>query len=390
MIFGKDSSLPTIMVLCGDPGGASGVAPVVKLLTAEKGLRVLTYAYNEAAAIWDNLGIDHENLPNDFSQEEAESLLRKPGIRLLFTGTSVNSVDLEMVFIRAAAQTGIPSLSLIDFWTNYTRRFSQDGKSLTHVPDKIAIMDEYAFDEMVQEGFDPMKLVITGQPAFDDLADWRRDFSSVRRDEIRQELGIREGQRFILFASQPLTSLYGTDNIQEEYLGFDEWTVLGTLIQKLEEINLEVGANIHLVVRPHPREEISLFRDFSSQVIPITLVESGSARSQVMAANLVVGMNTELLVEACYLGCITLSLQPGLRHPDRLPTNRLGFSRAVYQENEIKPAVMELLLNDGSRAAVLENVKKFKLRGKSAINVVRLIYEMINYSPDSEEKSCQN
>jgi len=95
-----------------------------------------------------------------------------------------------------------------------------------------------------------------------------------------------------------------------------------------------------------------------------------------MAADLVVGMNTELLVEACYLGCITLSLQPGLRHPDRLPTNRLGFSRAVYQENEIKPALLELLLNEKSRDAVL----------KSAVNVARLIYEMINYSPGTQEK----
>lgn len=105
-----------------------------------------------------------------------------------------------------------------------------------------------------------------------------------------------------------------------------------------------------------------------------------------MAADLVVGMNTELLVEACYLGCITLSLQPGLRHPDRLPTNRLGFSRAVYQEDEIKPALLELLLNEKSRSAILENVKKFKLRDKSAVNVARLIFEMINYSPESEEK----
>jgi len=382
----RDSVIPTIIVLCGDPGGASAVAPVVKLLAAEKGLRVLPYAYNEAASIWDNFDIGYEHLPNDISQEEADSLLRKPEIKLLFTGTSVNSVDLERVFVGAAAQIGLPSLSLIDFWTNYTRRFSKDGKNLTHVPDKIAIMDEYTFDEMVQEGFDPVKLVITGQPAFDDLADWRSDFSHERRDEIRQELGLKEGELFVMFASQPLTSLYGTDNIQEEYLGFDEWTVLGMLIQKLEEINIEVGAKIHLVIRPHPREEIALFRNYSSQVIPVTLVESGTARSQVMAADLVVGMNTELLVEACYLGCITLSLQPGLRHPDRLPTNRLGFSRAVYQENEIKPALLELLLNEKSPDAVLENVKKFKLRGKSAVNVARLIYEMINYSPGTEEK----
>ena len=383
---GTDAGIPTIIVICGDPGGAGAVAPVVKFLATEKGLDVLPYAYNEAAAIWDSFDIVYEILPHDISEKDTEALLRKPNVKLLFTGTSVNSVDLERLFVGTAAKIGLPSLSLIDFWTNYTRRFSQDGKNLTHVPDKVAIMDEYAFDEMVREGFDPVKLVITGQPAFDDLADWRNEFSIERRDEIRKELDLQEGELFLLFASQPLTSLYGTDNIKEEYLGFDEWTVLGTVIQKLEEIKVEVMEKIHLVIRPHPREEIGLFKDYTSQVIPITLVESGTARSQVMAADLVVGMNTELLVEACYLGCITLSLQPGLRHPDRLPTNRLGFSRAVYQEDEIKPALLELLLNEKSRSAILENVKKFKLRGKSAVNVARLIFEMINYSPESEEK----
>jgi len=386
MMSGKDGGSPTIIVICGDPGGASAVAPVVKFLAAEKGLDVLSYAYNEAAAIWDSFNIVYEILPHDITEEDTEDLLKKPNVKLLFTGTSVNTVDLERLFIGTAAKIGLPSLSLIDFWTNYTRRFSQDGKNLTHVPDKVAIMDEYAFDEMVQEGFDPVKLVITGQPAFDDLADWRNEFSLERRDEIRKELGLQEGELFILFASQPLTSLYGTDNIKEEYLGFDEWTVLGTLIQIFEEIKVEVAAKIHLVIRPHPREEIGLFKDYSSQVIPITLVESGTARSQVMAADLVVGMNTELLVEACYLGCITLSLQPGLRHPDRLPTNRLGFSRAVYQDDEIKPALLDLLLNEKLRAAMVENVKKFTLRGKSAVIVARLIFEMINYSPESEEK----
>ena len=96
-----------------------------------------------------------------------------------------------------------------------------------------------------------------------------------------------------------------------------------------------------------------------------------------MAADLVVGMNTELLVEACYLGCITLSLQPGLRYPDRLPTNRLGVSRAVYRQEEIRPALQELLLNPKSRAEMFTKVEKFKLKNKSAGNVVNLIYEMI-------------
>lgn len=369
---------PIVLVVCGDPGGAVAASPVIKTLQSEGMVLVFPVAYNEAASIWDDFKISHQKIPNDYSRTGIRSLLLGSGANLLLTGTSVNTFDLEKQFISIATVLGIPSLSLLDFWTNYSWRFSDGDGNLDYVPDKIAIMDQYAFDEMVREGFDPEKLVITGQPVFDDLAEWREAFSPRRCAEIRDTLGVKEDELFVLFASQPLTSLYGTDVLEEKYLGFDEWTVLESLIENLERIKITSDAKIHLVVRPHPRESSALFSNYRSDILSITVVNSGTARSQVMAADLVVGMNTELLVEACYLGCIVLSLQPGLRHPDRLPTNRLGFSRAVYDPMEIKPVLEELLLNKKARKEMLEHVSKFRLMGKSTGNVVRLIYDMLN------------
>jgi hypothetical protein len=375
---------PGIVVVCGDPGGASAVGKVIQLLESDNRVSLKPVAYNEAATVWDELRIPYEKIPNDFTQESTLTLLKKTDVKLLFTGTSVNSIDLEKQFIAAARQLGLPSLSLVDFWTNYAWRFSDDAGNLVYLPDKIAIMDEYACQEMIREGFDPSGLEITGQPVFDDLADWRAQFSTQRRDEIRTQLGVQAGELLVLFTSQPLTSLYGSDAFQTKYLGFDEWSVLGELIKALEDIKVETNANIHLVIRPHPRESVKLFMDYKSDSYPITVVETGSGRSQVMAADLVVGMNTELLIEACYLGCITLSLQPGLRHPDRLPTNRLGFSRAVYDHEGIKPALRELLLDEAARSRMLENVSKFKLTAKSTGKVVSLIYRMVELRQECE------
>jgi hypothetical protein len=375
---------PSIVVVCGDPGGASAVGKVIKLLELDRRVFIKPVAYKEAATVWDEMEIPYQKIPDDFTQESTLALLKKPDVKLLFTGTSVNSVDLEKQFIVGARQIGLPSLSLVDFWTNYTWRFSDNAGNLVYLPDKIAVMDEYACQEMIREGFDPSGLVNTGQPVFDDLADWRAQFSIQRRDEIRTQLGVRAGELLVLFASQPLTSLYGTDTFQTKYLGFDEWSVLEDLIKSLEDIKAETDANIHLVIRPHPRETVGPFMDYRSDSYPITVVETGSGRSQVMAADLVVGMNTELLIEACYLGCITLSLQPGLRHPDRLPTNHLGFSRAVYNQEDIKPALRELLLDEAARSRMLENVSKFKLKSKSAWKVASLIYKMIDLPQESE------
>jgi hypothetical protein len=96
-----------------------------------------------------------------------------------------------------------------------------------------------------------------------------------------------------------------------------------------------------------------------------------------MAADLVTGINSMLLVEACYLGCVTVSIQPGLRFPDALPTNDLGISRAVYRREEIKPVVEEMLLDRQARLAARWRVSSLHLDGGATRRVVNLVYQMI-------------
>ena len=377
----KDTlSPPTIIALCGDPGGASAVGPVIKRLQSEQQVEVEVLAYNEAAQIWDSLGIGHKVLSGKITSEEILAYLEKPNIKLLFTGTSVNPIELEKKFIVAAAEIGLPSLALLDFWLNYGARFSNLAGELAHLPDKIAVMDALAREEMIHEGFEPSRLVITGQPTFDDLADWRAQFSRKIRDEIRTNIGIQPDEIFVLFPSQPQSSLYGDDKINGNHIGFDEWDVLEALIEALEAIQHGCNAKIHLVVRPHPRESIEPFQNFHSDQIALTVSAEGGARNQVMSADLVVGMNTELLVEACYLGCISLSLQPGLRHPDKLPTNRVGVSRAVYRYEDIQPALNELLFDEDIRQEMREKLVNYKHEAQAAEKGIQLIYDMLSES----------
>ena len=67
----------------------------------------------------------------------------------------------------------------------------------------------------------------------------------------------------------------------------------------------------------------------------------------VRAADLVCGMTTALLLEAAMLGCVTLSLQPGLAGADTL---RVGTP--VTDPEEVEPTVHRALLDDDYRAAV--------------------------------------
>ena len=56
---------PCIMVVCGDPGGAVAVSPVIKQLQVEDRVSVDPIAYNEAATVWADCGIVHRTIPNN-------------------------------------------------------------------------------------------------------------------------------------------------------------------------------------------------------------------------------------------------------------------------------------------------------------------------------------
>jgi hypothetical protein len=95
-----------------------------------------------------------------------------------------------------------------------------------------------------------------------------------------------------------------------------------------------------------------------------------------MAADLVVGMTTVLLVEACLLGSIVLSLQPGLRLPEALPTNRWGASRAVYRESEIAEAVASLLFDENAREELAARARQTRFDSNATGQVISLVEKM--------------
>lgn len=367
---------PTIIALCGDPGGANAVSPVIEALKEEGLVTVRALAYRQARSFWAKRGLMFETLAEHTTKAMAVEWLCQPDVALLLTGTSVNSIDLEKTFIVAANDVSVPSLAVLDFWTNYAWRFSDTDGRLVYMPDRIAVMDERALDEMVADGFDRERLSITGQPAFDDLAIKRGLFTPDRRQVFRERLGISHQEKFVLFASQPLSFLYGTDPANPHYPGFDEQTVLRALIVALEQIASQSKQKIVLVIRPHPRESMEEYVNVQGHGIRILVSTEGESHDVVMAADLVIGMNTVLLVEACYLGCMTISLQPGLRLPDVLPTNAWGVSRAVYHAEEIQSAIEQMLLDPNIRRTTQAHLSTLQLDNGATQRVVKLIYKM--------------
>jgi hypothetical protein len=366
-----------ITILASDPGASNALLPVVDVLLKNPAVELNLMAYGWALENWRQQGGEVLGLDFGISEEAAQQILQENGRpALLLCGTSHKRKSLEQCMIRAARSAGIRSLALLDFWSNYSGRFSDETGKFSALPDKIAIMDKLAYREMTQLGIKADRLVITGQPAFDALVDMQAKTSPYLTGAIRAGLEIQPEEIYILFVSQPMGDYYETNPTRPEYLGYDEKSVLTSLIQVLDEVVGRVKKPIRLVIHPHPRENYEWMQVLQAKGVRINILSGGEARYLALAANLVVGMNSTLLVEACYLGCPVVSLQPGLRLDDPLPTNRAGYSRGVFKNSDIRPVVEDLLFDEKTQKKIQAKLKKFRPDGGAALRVANLVLQM--------------
>lgn len=361
---------PRIVAVAGDPGGARAIAPVIELLRSREGSEVRAIAYSHAAQVWRDRRIAFEELGSGIAGVRAAFQNAAP--HALLVATSANGIDLEKSFVAAANELGVPSVAVLDFWSNYRVRFENSSGAL-QLPTMVAVMDARAQSDMLALGFPAERIVVTGQPALGELALDPPRQTAAGRASARSALGIGESDRFVLFASQPLAETHVD-------WGYSERTVIPALIGALSRIGRRHGEKLRLVIRPHPREAESQWESPDHAALTVQTARTGDGLSVAMAADLVTGMTTVLLVEACLAGCIVASLQPGLRGGDPLPTNRLGASKAIYSEAVLETVIEELLYSPAVRGTVLAGCATLRHDQGAAANVERLILSLVGKS----------
>jgi hypothetical protein len=362
-----------ICATAGDPGGANAVAPVIERLLQNEAVKIIARPYNEAITLWRDRGIPVHS-GGAMSVQEFRTLMRTEEVEFFLTGTSANSNNCEHRALQGARELGIPTLAILDYWSNYALRFSSAGNFLNFLPDRIAVMDQSAKSEMIAEGFPAGRLVVTGQPAFDDLAACHRAFGDFQRRRLRLTYGVGSDDLMVFFPSQPISAVCGGNVCNPSFPGYTEKEVISLLIGALEAISKSSQHSITLVTRPHPREDGAWMEQLRSKHIQIISARKENARELCMAADLVAGMDSVLLVEACYLRSFVLSIQPNLIGRDTLPTNRLGVSTGVYQPQAVQPAIERLLFNQTARRSLSTLLASMSCNGFNAAGVVeRLI-----------------
>ena len=363
-----------VVAVAGDPGGARALAPALVCIK-ERGLVVVVYAYREAVPILTESGLAPIEVRGTAAAQDCADLLRQVNANCLLTATSINDERLELQFILATRQLAIPSVSLLDFWTNYRRRFEDHSGHLV-LPNQIAVMDRYAATEIGEAGLDGPEVVVTGQPAFDGLTPAYRDHLLNRRSTMRRDLGVAAEDRVLLFLTQPMSLVYGEDLTTPSHPGFTEQTVLRDLLRIIGEIRRPLGG-IKLIIRPHPRESVGEYDWVLDELEGVHVSADGVLHEILTAADVVMGMSSVALIEACYLKCIVLSYQPGLRTVDPLPTNRSGHSVTASSYPELSATLPGLLWDSAIRSKVAIGLDSFVPDGMAGERVCDVVVRAV-------------
>ena len=140
-----------VLIVFSDPGGAKPMLALNSQIAA----RSVRYISNRFYPFYN----DFQTSVESFTGNVAE-YFNKP-VSLLLTGTSYTS-DIELQFIAAAKQYGVPSISYIDHYTGMRERFVR--KNVETFPDAIWLIDEEAEKAAIEAKLPVDSVIVMGNP----------------------------------------------------------------------------------------------------------------------------------------------------------------------------------------------------------------------------------
>jgi hypothetical protein len=340
-----------ILFAAQNPGGLNALMPVIKKTIEAKNYQVKVCLAEDACVMAKRLKLNFTNCAG-ISRKELERLLNKFQPDIAFIATS-DGLSLEKKITAWAKNNGIKTLSIIDFWANYKQRFSAPGTlDLAYLPDMICVIDESMKREMIKEGFNARRLIITGNPFFE-------SFSLIKQDR----------GKYILYADQPFSEI-GAKGGYISSPTFNEVEIFSDYVKVLEKLNIKMP----IIIAFHPR---SKKRNKYNKIIAKSKLKISIAKTKtddlIKAAEIVAGINTMVLFQAAISGKKVVSYQPGIiKKQDPLKSNLLGLSCAAYNFRQLEKQLNKALSRTGCPPKHKKTRDKyvFKNSTQRAINVI--------------------
>ncbi|WP_239615848.1 UDP-N-acetylglucosamine 2-epimerase [Cohnella mopanensis] len=311
-------------------------------------------SYEESVAY---MGLSYMDLVNRVGEVEAKAIFEEKGRQGFLQLTvmerllkkvkpdlvvATNSPRSEQALIMCASMLNIPSICLVDLFGFIEIEWIRDRR----FANKVCVLNNQIKDVFVKKGRDEHDIVVTGNPAFDSLADVHllEEGGSLR---TRKQW---EGKKVILWASQPEP---GNEQLPRE----------------IEQQLMECVKNHEdwiLVLRFHPSEAIKY-----SELPDRVEVNIDNLHSLLHAVDLVVTMTSTVGLEAALLGKPVISVDLSVYTPD-VPYSKMGISKGITSLEQLEEASIDALTDNYSNQWRNANL------GKSTLNVMKVVRNLID------------
>ena len=244
---------------------------------------------------------------------------------------------------RGVRSVGIQHGFIYRHWLNYRHELDEmrpagDDAGFP-LPDRTLLYDRYAAEQLAGSGhFPASSLTITGNARLEVLAaevDHRRS----EREQIRQRLGVHDGQRLAVLAAK-----------------FSE---IGAALPAVIDAASRVQG-LHLAIKPHPAEVAAVYAPLVAGSSRASIAPAGTGLAELLAAaDLVITMNSTVAVDGLVLGVPALVVG--------LPNNLSPFVEACVMlgadgPEKIRQGLASLLYDREIRQGLVDRAAAFAAR----------------------------
>lgn len=380
------------------PSATNSIIPIIKELR-KQGKEVIALGSPYAGPRFEQEGVSYTPIENyglkDFSESEMEKVLMQETPNIVLAGASFQEPIKKEIYItdqtilKAAKAQSIPSVRVQDWWSPSIKYDDiQNDIPNAFLPDKIALMDDYAYSKMIKKGISKEILAITGYPELDNLQQKKKNFTDIKKKQILETLGAQNAEKVFLYAG----GIDWPKNVDK--LGYWNLDVIKTIEQALKESPNE---NVSFVMGIHPR-----IPDETKSVLDKYLKSIGDPRMILVYGLGKLGLDSDEVslatdatfvsfstvgVKAAYMGKPALSLQPNLIVPNHFEDGDVDFflqNRDIIPLGTSPERCVALLQHAMINEAYLKDLEqelrdsKFNVgEGEATRNVISLMNKLV-------------
>ena len=335
-----------VLLYVEDPGPAAYVAGLPRALEA-RDLRSRLLADGRAVGYLQTRNVDLETLTPG---SNAARVLDAYSPALLVAGSAEDRDSLGLALIAEARSRGIATVGAVDAHANADHRFrGRTDDPLAYAPDWLMLPYRETKPAYVELAFPPERAVVCGKPECDQVRTERARLDSQDRDALRRAVfaGLTEGQQVVIFVAELSDGLNPA-----EFSRSPEYTLSGrgssdgrteVVMEEFLDVAKQAAPHVYKVLRLHPKQTGQDLAEYRPDFDLVS--EGGSAWELAYAADLVVGMTSELLVHAALLGRPTLSIVPRGTEKNWLPLIGAGITPTATTRANVERHLRSLLEN---------------------------------------------